>query len=258
MSRRATATVPAPLIGLGVFLGAWELFVRLAHVRPFVLRAPSTALAHLWRFRGDYASATWVTVQHAVAGLLIALVVGLLVGGLLSTSRFVEHASQPVLVLVQVTPWFAYVGSVVLWLGSGTPPALFMVAFVCMPAFVFATVDGMRSADAAALELFRSVDAGRWETLWRLRLPSAAPTLFTSARFNWGLALAASYYVEGANFSSQGLGSIGRSAAAQNESNALWAAVFATALLGLLGLLALSALQRLVLRWHVSQRPEAR
>jgi NitT/TauT family transport system permease protein len=254
MSRRITATI----IGLGVFLGVWELFVRLAHVRPFVLRAPSTALAHLWRFRSGFASATWITVQHAVIGLAIALAVGLLVGGALSASRVVEHASQPVLVLVQVTPWFAYVGSVVLWLGSGTPPALFMVALVCVPAFVFATVDGMRGADPAALELFRSVDAGRWETLWRLRLPSAAPTLFTGARFNWGLALAASYYVEGANFSSRGLGAIGRSAAAQNESEAMWAAVFATAILGLVGLLALAALQRLVLRWHVSQRPGAR
>lgn len=251
MSRRAAAI----LVGLAGFLGLWELFVRAAHVRPFVLRAPSSALAHLWRFRNAYGSATWVTVQHAVLGLAIALVVGLFLGAALASSRFAEHASQPVLVLVQVTPWFAYVGSVVLWLGSGTPPALFMVALVCLPAFAFATVDGMRSADEASTELFRSVDASRWETLWRLRLPSAAPTLFTTARFNWGLALAASYYVEGANFSSQGLGAVGRAAAAQNESDALWAAVFATAALGLLGLLGLSLLQRLVLRWHVSQRP---
>lgn len=254
MSRRATAMV----VGLAVFLGLWEAFVRVAHVRPFVLRAPSSALAHLWRFRSAYGSATWVTVQHAVLGLGMALLVGLLVGAALAGNRFAEQASQPVLVLVQVTPWFAYVGSVVLWLGSGTPPALFMVTLVCLPAFAFATVDGMRGADAAAVELFRSVDATRWETLWRLRLPSAAPTLFTTARFNWGLALAASYYVEGANFSSQGLGAVGRAAAAQNESDAMWAAVFATAALGLLGLLALSVLQRLVLRWHVSQRPRVR
>ncbi len=254
MTRRAAAIAA----GLLLFLGVWELFVRVAHVRPFVLRAPSNALAHLWRFRSAYGSATWVTVQHAVIGLVLALAVGVLVGALLSMSRFAEHASQPVLVLVQVTPWFAYVGSVVLWLGSGTPPALFMVALVCLPAFAFATVDGMRGADAAAVELFQSVDARRWETLWRLRLPSAAPTIFTTARFNWGLALAASYYVEGANFSSQGLGAIGRAAAAQNEADALWAAVFATAALGLLGLLGLSVLQRLVLRWHVSQRPQRR
>jgi len=245
----------APLVGTAVFLGVWEAFVRLAGVRPFVLRAPSTALAHLWRFRSGYASATWVTLQHAVIGLVSALLIGMAVGSLLAASRFAEQAAQPVLVLVQVTPWFAYVGSVVLWLGSGTRPAVFMVALVCMPAFVFATVDGMRGADPAAVELLRSVDASALEMLWRLRLPSAAPTLFTASRFGWGLALAASYYVEGANFSSEGLGAVGKAAAAQNESAALWAAVLATAALGVAGLVALSLLQRMVLRWHVSQRP---
>lgn len=245
----------APLVGTAVFLGAWEAFVRLAGVRPFVLRAPSTALAHLWRFRDGYASATWVTLQHAVIGLVVALVAGVAAGSLLSASRFAEQAAQPVLVLVQVTPWFAYVGSVVLWLGSGTRPAIFMVALVCTPAFVFATVDGMRGADPAAVELLRSVDAPAREVLWRLRLPSAAPTLFTASRFGWGLALAGSYYVEGANFSNEGLGAVGKAAAAQNESAALWAAVLATAALGVAGLVALTLLQRVVLRWHVSQRP---
>jgi NitT/TauT family transport system permease protein len=153
-----------------------------------------------------------------------------------------------------VAPWFAYVSSVVLWLGSGTRPALFMVALVSLPAFVFATVGGMRSVEPAALELLHSVDAGHWEVLRRLRLPSAAPTLFTTARFNWGLALAASYYVDGANFSNEGLGAIGRKAAALGQADALWAAVFAMAILGITGLLLLSLLERVVLRWHVSQR----
>jgi len=250
MSRR----IVAPIVGVLVFLGLWELFVRVFDVRPFVLRAPSKALSYLWDFRSDYASAAWVTVQHAVVGLAIALVIGLLVGALLAASPFLEHASQPVLTLIQVAPWFAYVSSVVLAFGSGTKPALFMVALVCLPAFTFAATSGMRTVEPASLELLHSVDASHWEVMHRLRLPSAAPVLFTTARFNWGLALAASYYVEGANFSDQGLGALGKKAAAHYEGDALWAAVFAMVILGLGGLLLLSLLERVVLRWHVSQR----
>ena len=208
----------APFVGVAVFIGIWEAFVRLFHVRPFVLRAPSTALRHLWNFRSGYWAGMWVTLQHAVIGLGIALAIGLLVGAVLSASAFLEHATQPVLTLVLVTPWFAYVTSVVVWLKPGTKPALFMVALVASPAFIFATVGGMRSADRAAVELLRSVDASRWEVMRRLRLPSAAPTLFTTARFNWGLALAAAYYVEGANAAGEGIGAIGKAAAAHNEA----------------------------------------
>jgi ABC-type nitrate/sulfonate/bicarbonate transport system permease component len=249
-----TRRLLAPLVGVVVFLAFWEGFVRVFHVRPFVLRAPSSALRHLWNFRSGFSHGAWVTVQHAVIGLAIALALGVLVGAVLAASPLLEQATQPVLTLVQVAPWFAYVSSVVLWLGSGTRPALFMVALVSLPAFVFATVGGMRSVEPAALELLHSVDAGHWEVLRRLRLPSAAPTLFTTARFNWGLALAASYYVDGANFSNRGLGAIGKTAAAHNEGDALWAAVFAMAILGIAGLLLMSLLERVALRWHVSQR----
>ena len=255
MTKRQLAT----LVGVSVFLALWEVLVRAFNVRKFILRAPSSALNHLWAFRTEFASAALVTIQHAVFGLVLALIVSLVLGAGLSANRFAEWAVQPVLTLIQVVPWVAYVSSVVVWLGAGDAPVLFMVALGCTPAFVFATVDGMRSADPAALELLASVDATRWEVLYRMRLPSAAPALFTALRFNFGFALAISFYVEGANFSSEGIGSIGRRAASNARSaDALWASVFSMAILGFSGLIALSLLERTVLKWHVSQRSGSR
>lgn len=254
MTRRAIA----PLVGIVLFLAAWEGFVRAFNVRKFILRAPSSAVNYLWKFRGDYLDAAWVTVQHSVFGLVLALMIAVAIGAVLASNRFVERASQPILLLVQVVPWIAYVSSVVVWLGSGTAPALFMVTLVCLPAFVFATVDGMRSVEPATLELMSSVDASRREVLLRVRLPSAAPMLFTTARFNVGLALAIAYYVEGANFSNEGIGAIGRSAAANNQADRLWASVFSIAVVGVSALLLLSLLERTVLHWHAAQRTEHR
>ena len=246
----------APIIGIACFLGLWEAIVRIGDVRPFVLRAPSRIVRHLAAHFSDYGGAAWVTIQHAFIGTLIGLLVALFIGSAMAAWKFLEHAAQPVLTLLQVTPFVAYVASVVLWLGSGTQPAVFIVALVCMPAFAFATADGMRSADPAARELLASVDASRAEVLWRLRLPSAMPSLFTTARYNVGLALIAAYLVEGGNFANEGLGSIGKRAAALNEGDALWAAIFSMALLGTITLVLLTLLQRVAMQWHVSQRPQ--
>lgn len=245
----------APVVGIASFLGLWEVLVRLGNVRPFVLRAPSRIVRYLSDHFSDYGGAAWVTIQHALIGTLIGLLVALLLGSAMAGWRFLEHAAQPVLTLLQVTPFVAYIASVVLWLGSGTRPAVFIVALVCMPAFAFATVDGMRGADPATRELLASVDASRAEVLWRLRLPSAMPSLFTTARYNVGLALIAAYLVEGGNFANEGLGAIGKRAAALNAGDALWAAIFSMALLGTISLVLLSLLQRVAMGWHVSQRP---
>ncbi|MCE9623164.1 MAG: ABC transporter permease subunit [Actinomycetia bacterium] len=254
MTRRAFA----PLVGIVVFVAVWEGFVRAFNVRPFILRAPSSAVNYLWKFRSDYLDAAWVTVQHSMLGLLFALLLAVAFGAVLASNRFLERAAQPILLLIQVVPWIAYVSSVVVWLGLGSAPALFMVTLVCLPAFVFASVDGMRSVEPATLELMSSVDASRLEVLTRVRLPSAAPLLFTTARFNVGLALAIAYYVEGANFSNEGIGNIGRSAAANNQADRLWASVFSIAVVGVVALLLLSLLERTVLHWHAAQRTENR
>lgn len=245
----------APLVGTVVFLVAWELLVRVLDVKPFVLRSPTKILAELLRSPRAYLEASVVTALEASGGLLLALAISLVVGGVLASSRFLEEAAQPILTLILVTPWVAYISSVVLWLGRGTRPILFVTTLVCIPAFTFAAVVGLRSADPLAHELLRSVDASRAETFWRLRLPSALPALFSAARFNAGLALAAAYFTEGGALVNRGLGAIGRRAASFNEGDPLWAAIFCTAVLGIIALGLIGALERVLLKWHSSQRP---
>jgi NitT/TauT family transport system permease protein len=251
---RGARVVVAGVVGLAVFGIAWELLVRLLDVQPFVLQAPSRIVSELLDEPSFYARAALVTLRQACAGLVISLLISGVVGGLLAMSRFAEDAATPVLVLILVSPWIAYISSLVIWLGPGDPPALFLVALVTLPVFTFAMVAGLRSADVAARELLASVDAARWEVMWRLRLPSALPTLFTAARVNVGLALAAAYFVEGANLRASGLGYVGRTAANFNQGTVLWAAILSTALLGIMLLAVLTVAERVLLRWHASQR----
>jgi NitT/TauT family transport system permease protein len=241
-------------VGTFVLLAVWEGFVRLRDVRKFVLLPPSEIGSTFLDSPGYYLDNIWVTARHLVIGLAIALVVSLAFGAVLAAVRPLEQASQPLLVLILVTPWVAYISSIVLWLGRGTPSILFLVAFVTIPAFVYATVGGMRSADPAARELFASIHASRREVLWRLRLPSALPSLFTAGRFNVGLGLAAAYFAEGAALSTDGLGEAGRRAVAFNEGSILWTTILCTAVLGILGQVAVLALERWLLHWHASQR----
>jgi NitT/TauT family transport system permease protein len=250
--------VAAGLTGILVFGLVWELAVRLLDVQPFILMPPSKIVSELFDRPSFYLEAAAVTARQATVGLLLALAIAIVLGAGLAASRFAEQAAQPVLVLILVAPWVAYFTSIVVWLGNGDPPVIFLVAFVTTPAFVFATVAGLRSADPAARELLASVDAGRWEVLWRLQLPSALPSLFAAARYSLGLALAAAYYGEGGNLSNEGLGAAGRRAINVQNGPVLWATVLATVLLGVAGLAIISVVERTLLRWHVSQRRTVR
>jgi NitT/TauT family transport system permease protein len=244
------------VIGLAVFGSMWELWVRLADVKPFITIEPSRIVRALADDPGFWFEQSWLTAWHTLAGVGIAMVTGVLVGALLAAVRPVEWAVQPVLVLVMVTPWVAYITSVVNWVGTGTPAIVFMVTFVTFPPLVFAAVQGLRSADVAARELLASVDAGRAEVFWRLSLPSAMPSLFTGVRFATGLGLAAAYFSEGgASAADVGLGEAGRRAVSgQNNYPILWGSIVCAAGLGVLFLVAVVTLERRLLGWHSSQR----
>lgn len=254
MNGDRTSSVTWALAGVAGLVAVWEAAVRIFDVRPFVLLAPSEIVTTFLDDPGFFLGHTATTARHLALGLLGSLIIGVSVGALLAASRRAEIAAQPTLVLMMVTPWVAYITSIVLLVGFGEPTVLFLTVFVTIPAFVYATVGGMRSADDAARELFASVDATRREVLWRLRLPSAIPALFTASRFNIGLGLAAAYFAEGSAFSSDGLGAIGRQAA-QNSSETLWTTILCAAALGIVAQLLVALLERWLLVWHVSQRP---
>lgn len=242
----------APLLGLCVFFGAWEVFVRAFDVRPFVLARPSRMVHYLAQFAGDYLRASLITMRHAALGYAAAIIVAIMIGAAMSSSRFLEQATQPVLTLIAVTPFAAYIGSVKIGLGAfSEKPVIFIVALVSLPAFAFAAADGMRGADPSSRELFASVDASAWEVLWHLRLPSALPSLFTAAKYNIGLALVVAYLAERGT---GGLGEIGARAFANNQGDRLWAAILSMAVLGTVSLVLLNVLQRAVMGWHASQR----
>jgi len=246
---------------LWTFLGGvaliafWEAFVRIRDVRKFVLLPPSEIASTFAETPSFYLKATAITAWHLGLGLAISLVLSLAIGAALAASRRLEHASQPLLVLILVTPWVAYINSVVLWVGRGNPSIVFLVSLVTVPAFVYATVSGMRGAEPAARELFASVDATRWEVLWRLRLPSAIPSILTALRINLGLGLGAAYFAEGSfNQVGNGLGEVGKRAAANNQGALLWTTILCTAVLGITVQVVVVLVERWLLHWHVSQR----
>ncbi len=245
------------VIGLVTFGILWELLVRVRDVKPFVLIPPSRILEELAENPSFWLRETWTTAWHTIVGISIALALAVVVGAALAAVRPLEWAAQPVLVLVMVTPWVAYITSVVLWLGSGTPTITFMIAFVSFPPFVFAAVLGMRSADVAAREVLASVDTPRREVLLRLRLPAALPSLFTAARFTVGLGLAAAYFSEGGSSSSDGgLGEVGKRVTLNSTGGyqILWGSIVCAAVLGVALLVGVTTLERRLLSWHESQR----
>lgn len=251
---RVVMVVVAPVLGVALFLLAWQLYVRVGGIKPFVLPAPSDILDHLFGDLSYYWSNAKTTLWEASLGFALAFAVSVIIAAVLAHSRLLERMTMPIVVLVQVTPLIAYAPAFVIWFGFGLKPIVIMTAIVCGVPFLVNGVTGMRSVDPSLLELARSVDASRWEIFVRLRLPSALPSLFVAGRVAVGLALLGAVLGEFFSGVNSGLGYTVKVAQNHNLPLQLWASVYVLAALGATAIVLISALERLVLHWHASQR----
>jgi NitT/TauT family transport system permease protein len=249
--RRLASSVAPPLVAFAVLVVAWELFVRLGHVRAFLLPAPSDVVQELADHPGVWWHDALVTGKEALLGFVVAFLVALLLAVLMVHVRPLERALLPVITMVQVTPIIALAPPLVVWLGFGLSPKVLMAALITFIPFTINAITGLRAVDPDSLEVMRSVDASRREVFTKLRLPHALPYLLAAARVCVGLALIGALVAEWSG-SSEGLGYTMVRAQRNLDAAKVWAAVVVLTVLGLLGTLVVTFAERRMLRWHPS------
>jgi NitT/TauT family transport system permease protein len=253
--RRAAMTV-APIVGLLVMFGVWEVYVRAAGIRPLILPPPSRILRHVAEEPAFYWKHARITIKEAALGFGIGFAAALFVATFIAHSRFLERATLPVIVLVQSTPVWLLAPVFVNWFGVNIWSKVLVAAVFCFIPFVINAFTGLRAIDENAHELMRSVSASRLEIFWRLRLPHSLPYLFSAARLCVGLSLVGAVIGEIFAGSTGGLGNTARSGQTRLLIDQLWGSIFALAFIGVVANIVLAAIEARVLRWHSSQNVE--
>jgi NitT/TauT family transport system permease protein len=160
-----------------VSMALWEGAVRGLEVPPFILPAPSAVAVALWRglASGLYVRHLGHTLAETVLGFLLGSALGLCLGTLVATSRWVEYFLYPYIVMFQSLPKIALAPLIVIWFGLGLASKVVNAALVAFFPLLVNTMVGLRSTDEDRVSLMRSLAASERQIFWMLRLPNALP-----------------------------------------------------------------------------------
>jgi len=189
LHRPEVQRVVYPLL-VGLFLLAlWQVLVTGLELPPYLVPSPGLMLQTLIKDWATLGLALWVTLKITLLAFALAVVVGVLISFLFVQSRLIETALFPYAVLLQVTPIVAVAPLIIIWVRDATLSMVICAALVALFPIISNTTLGLRSIEPDLQNYFRLNHATRWQSLVRLRIPSALPYFFGGLRISSGLAL---------------------------------------------------------------------
>jgi glycine betaine/proline transport system substrate-binding protein len=164
------AGVPSPV--LIVLIGALTWFLR----RSIGLVA-FVAVALLFIINQGYWQATLETLALVIVAAVLSALIGVPLGIAAAHRPRLYAAMRPVLDLMQTLPTFVYLIPTLVLFGLGVVPGLISTVIFALPAPIRLTHLGVSSVPKSLLEAGEAFGATRTQMLWKVELPSAAPTI---------------------------------------------------------------------------------
>ena len=246
--RRAVAILAPPVLFGVLFLAAWQLFVRAADVRSYVLPAPSD----IWSAAQDAHSRIITAAGHsglnALVGLLVGVLGGVLLAAIAARLPILGGAITPIVAALAAMPIVALAPLLNnMYSPLSTLPRREVVAISAFVPIFFNVLRGLSRLAPVHRELMNSYAASDTAVLRLIRIPNALPHFFTGLRIASSLAVIAAVVSEYFGGLQDGLGSRITSSVGATDYPAAWASVFAAVLLGLMFYVGALLLERLVL-----------
>ena len=252
-SRAGRLLVPA-LFGVTVLV-VWEFLVRGLEVSPVILPPPSMIAAKiagslpiLWE------DAVQTVLKGALSGFVIGAFAALVVAVLIDRSPFLTRGLLPVGNFVAALPIVGIAPILVMWFGfDWHSKAATVVVMVFFPVLVN-TVAGLSASDRMQRDLMATWGGSYWQTLFKLRLPSAMPFIFNGLKIASTLALIGAIVAEFFGSPTRGMGFRISTEVGRLGLDMVWAEIAVAALAGSAFYGLVTWVERRVTFWHPSQR----
>src|SRR5712691_9144319 len=178
-------------ISILIFLGVWELAVRLGLVNPLFTSSPSRIAIAAYDMFADGSIYVHLRVSGAefLLGFSLAIVIGVPLGILMGWYSRLNAVLEPFVSALYATPRIALLPLVVIWFGIGLASKVAIVFLGAIFPILVNTITGMRTINADFVKVARSFSASDRQMFMTVALPSSVPMLLTGLRLGLGHAL---------------------------------------------------------------------
>lgn len=175
--------IPWWVLIVAVFLGGWYVSGKLRTGIIYAVMLFFVGMMNLWSLMNE-------TLSIVIASVLLSLIIGLPIGILISNSERANRIVRPILDTMQTMPVFVYLIPAILFFGLGKAPAVIATTIYAVVPVIRLTSHGIRQVDQEVVEAARAFGSTRIQTLFKVQIPQAMPTIMTGVNQTLMMAMA--------------------------------------------------------------------
>ena len=186
----------APVVTAAALLLLWQLVCWLFSIADYIFPSPLTIAQAMREFAAPIAEAAWKTFWVTMLGFAIAIVVGVLLGFLVGSSRLAYAAIYPLLVGFNAVPKAALVPILIVWFGIGLGPGILTAFLISFFPITVNIATGLATLEPELEDVLRVLGAKRWDVLVKVGLPRSMPYFYGSLKIAITLAFVGTVLAE--------------------------------------------------------------
>ena len=169
------------LLGLALLL-VWQAVCAVFRIDDYIFPSPWTIVQAMLEFSGPLAQASWKTFWVTMVGFSLSIVVGVLLGFLVGSSRLAYAAVYPLLVAFNAVPKAAIVPILIVWFGIGIGPGVLTAFLISFFPITVNIATGLATLEPELEDVLRVLGAKRWDVLVKVGLPRSLPYFYASLK----------------------------------------------------------------------------
>ena len=206
----------SPLVLLMVLVALWQGVCVLFVIPEFIFPSPTQIAQAMGEFSGPIAEAAWKTFWVTMVGFGISIVVGVLLGFLVGSSRLAYAAVYPLLVAFNAVPKAAIVPILIVWFGIGVGPGILTAFLISFFPITVNMATGLATLEPELEDVLRVLGAKRIDVLLKVGLPRSMPFFYGSLKISITLAFVGTVLAE-MTAGDSGIGYLMQSAGSQQR-----------------------------------------
>ena len=181
------------LITAVALLALWSIVTELGLVKPLFLPSPVAVWQKFLVATTDGVSNSTLA-EHTLASLgrvlgafVFALITAVPVGILMGVNRVWRGLFDPIIEFYRPLPPLAYLPLIIIWLGIGEFPKIFLIYLAIFAPMAIAARAGVRSVSIEQIHAAYAMGATRAQVIVEVILKAAMPEIFTGMRIGIGV-----------------------------------------------------------------------